>query len=101
MAALRAATAARRLAEMAASEDLAATVATAATRRYEWRLVALAAMPVLTERAAMAATELAATAATAAMAVTAAKRMGATRLVAVAAPELRSGRTIRWTLFVS
>src|SRR5438552_933728 len=69
MAARRAAMAARRLAEMAASEDLAATVATAATRRYQWRLVALAAMPVLTERAAMAATELEVTAAEGAMAV--------------------------------
>src|SRR5207237_9212426 len=89
MAALRAATAARRLAEMAASEDLAATVATAATRRYQWRLVALAAMPVLTERAAMAATELEVTAAMAAMAAMAGGVMGATRLVAVAATGLR------------
>src|SRR5947208_2371596 len=49
MAARRAAMAARRSEEMAALEDLAATVATAATRRYQWRLVATAAMPVLTE----------------------------------------------------
>src|SRR5205807_420111 len=101
MAALRAAMAARRLVAMAASEDLAATVATAATRRDHWRLVAPAAPAVRSERAAMAATELAATAATAVLVVTAATLMGATRLVALAAPELRSGRTIRWTLFVS
>src|SRR5438067_4185076 len=90
MAARRAATAARRLAEMAASEDLAATVATAATRRYQWRLVALAAMPVLTERAAMAATELEVTAAMAAMAALAGRPMAATGLVAMAATALGS-----------
>src|SRR5207249_3675269 len=101
MAALRAAMAARRSEEMVASEDLAAMAATAATRRDHWRLVAPAAMPVLAERAALAATELEVTAATAVTAVTAATLMGATRLLAMALLELRSGRTIRWTLFVS
>src|SRR5438552_8557200 len=90
MAALRAATAARRSEEMAALEDLAATVATAATRRYQWRLVALAAMPVLTERAAMAATEPEVMVAMAVTAVTAGQPMGAARLVAVAAGEFCS-----------
>ena|SRR5437868_8322354 len=90
MAALRAAMAARRLVEMAASEDLAALVATAATRRDHWRLVALAAMPVLSERAAMAATELEVTAATAAMAALAGQLMAAARLVAMAATEFCS-----------
>src|SRR5205807_4106683 len=94
--------AARRSAEMVASEDLAALAATAAL--VEWALVAAVAMavlPVLMERAAMAATELAVTAAMAVTAVTAATLMAALRLVAMAAPELRSGRTIRWTLFAS
>ena len=80
--------AARRLVEMVASEDLAALVATAATRRDHWRLVAPAAMPVISERAAMAATELEVTAATAVTAVTAATLMAATGLVAMAATAL-------------
>ena len=90
MAARRAATAARRSEEMAALEDLAATVATAATRRDQWRLVATAAMPVLAERAAMAASRLADLAALAVTAVTAATLMAATRLVATAAMEFWS-----------
>src|SRR5947208_13095866 len=90
MGALQAATAARRLVEMAASDYLAAMVATAATRRYRRRLVATAAMPVLVERAAMAATELAVMAATAAMAALGARVMAATPLVAVAETELCS-----------
>src|SRR5438874_3904079 len=90
MAALRAATAARRSEEMAALEDLAATVATAATRRYQWRLVATAAMPVLTERAAMAATEPEVMVAMAVAAVTVGRLMAAARLVAMAATEFCS-----------
>src|SRR6266704_2161725 len=90
MAALRAATAARRSEEMVAPEDLAATAATAATRRYRWRLVATAAMPALAERAAMAGTELEVTAATAAMAALVGQLMAAWRLVAMAATEFCS-----------
>src|SRR5438270_7173827 len=90
MAALRAAMAARRLVEMVASEDLAALAATAASWWTHRRLVATAALPVLAERAALAATELEVTAATAVTAVTAATRMAATRLVAMAATDFRS-----------
>src|SRR5437868_1117035 len=90
MAALRAATAARRSEEMAASEDLAASVARGVGRGGHWRLVAPAAMPVISERAAMAATELEVTAATAAMAALAGRLMAATRLVAMAATEFCS-----------
>src|SRR5437868_15392215 len=61
MAALRAAMAARRSEEMVALAALAALAAPAATWAAsswdQWRLVAPAAMPVLSERAAMAATE--------------------------------------------
>src|SRR5437016_9155808 len=85
MAALRAAMAARRSEEMVASEDLAAMVATAASWCYHRRLVATAAMPVLAERAALAATELEATAATAVTAAMAARLVAATRSVAKAA----------------
>src|SRR5438874_1909405 len=90
MAALRAATAARRLVEMVASEDLAALAATAASWCYQRRLVATAAMPVLAERAALAATEPEVTAATAVTAALAGRLMGATRLVAMAATEFCS-----------
>src|SRR5437870_3395513 len=90
MGARRAAMAARRSEEMAVSEDLAAMVAKAAARRYQWRLVATAAVPVLAERAALAATELEVTAATAAMAAVAGWLMAATRLVAMAAKEFCS-----------
>src|SRR5438105_14668413 len=92
MAALRAAMAALRLVEMVASEDLAALAATAASWWTHRRLVATAAMPVLAERAALAATELEVTAATAVTAALAGTLMAAARLVAMAAPELRSGR---------
>src|SRR5437879_315638 len=98
MGALRAATAARRSEEMAVSEDLAAMVAMAAARRYQWRLVATAAVPVLAERAALAATELEVTAATAVTAVRVARLMAPLRLAAMAAMEFRSGATSRWTL---
>src|SRR5438876_147515 len=57
--AVRAVTAARRPEEMASSEDLAAMVATAASWSSTSRSAALAAMPVLPERAALAATLLA------------------------------------------
>src|SRR2546427_330736 len=101
MAAWLAATAARRSQETAASEDLAAMAATAATRRNQWRLVATAALPAVSGRAAMAATELEVTAGTVVTAAPAGQLMAAPRLVAVAVLELRSGRTIRWTLLVS
>src|SRR5438477_214437 len=105
MAALRAAMAARRSEEMVALAALAALAAPAATGAAssgeQWRLVAPAAMPVLSERAAMAATEPEVRAGMAVTAVTAATLMAVARLVAMAAPELRSGRTIRWTLFAS
>src|SRR5437868_3540778 len=90
MAALRAAMAARRSEEMVASEDLAAMVATAASWCYHRRLVATAAMPVLAERAALAATELEATAATAVTVALAGRLVAATRLVAMAATEFCS-----------
>src|SRR5438105_12693172 len=90
MAALRAAMAARRSEEMVASEALAAMVATAASWCYHRRLVATAAMPVLAERAALAATELEATAATAATGALAARLMAATGLGAMAAAALGS-----------
>src|SRR5438132_2613619 len=90
MVGLEAGRVALRSVELAAPEDLAATVATAATRRDHWRLVAPAAMPVLSERAAMAATELEVTAGTAAMAALAGRLMAATRLVAMAATALCS-----------
>src|SRR5438445_6046494 len=86
----RGATGAQGPEEMAALEDLAATVATAAARRYQWRLVATAAMPVLTERAAMAATEPEVMVAMAVTAVTAGQLMAAARLVAMAATEFCS-----------
>src|SRR5438105_4199211 len=90
MAALRAATAARRSGEMAALEDLAATVATAATRRFQLRLLALAAMPVLTEWAATRRSSEVDRAVTAVTAATVGQLMAAARLVAMAATEFCS-----------
>jgi len=90
MAATAAVTAARRSAEMVASEDLAAMVATAAPCRSTTRSADLAAMPVLSERAALAATLLADRAVTAVTAATVGQLMAAARLVALAATEFWS-----------
>src|SRR5437667_7078536 len=79
----RAVTAARRPEEMAASEDLAGMVATAAPCWGTPRPAALAARPVIRERAALAATLLADLAARAVTAATVGRLMAAARLVAM------------------
>ena len=79
--------AARRSEEMVASEDLAAMVATAASWPRTLRSAALAAMPVLPERAALVATLLADLAALAVTAATVGRLMAAARLVAMAVLE--------------
>src|SRR5207253_341292 len=85
MAVRAAVTAARRPEALAASEDLAAMVATAASWPRTLRSAALAAMPVLPERAALVATLLADLAALAVTAATVGRLMAAARLVAMAA----------------
>src|SRR5437879_147791 len=94
MAALRAATAARRSEEMVALAALAALAAPAATWAAScwdrWRLVAPAAMPVLSVRAAMAATELEALPTRRSSDLTVGRLMAAARLVAMAATEFCS-----------
>ena len=99
MAALRAAMGARRSEEMpaseeklVASEDLAAMVATAAPCWGQSRSAALAAIPIISERAALVATLLADRAVLAVTAATAGTLMAATRLVALAVPDLCSAR---------
>src|SRR5438552_13386972 len=88
--------AARRSEEMAASGDSAAMVATAAACFCQSRSAALAALLVLPERVALAATLLGDRAATAVTAATVGRLMAASRLVAMAAMELRLGRVMRW-----
>src|SRR5438552_14694947 len=90
MAVLEAATAARRSAEMVSPEEMAAMVATAAACWGQPRSAAMAAMPVIPERAALAATLLADLAALAATAATVGRLMAAARLVAMAATEFWS-----------
>src|SRR5437667_12030495 len=82
-----AAMAATRLVDLASSEDLAVTVARAAKWGRTRRLAALAARPVVPERAALAATLLADRAETAVGAATAGTLMAAARLVAMAVLE--------------
>src|SRR5439155_9157898 len=77
-------TAARRSEEMAASGDLAAMVATAAACFCQSRSAALAALLVLPERVALAATLLGDRAATAVTAATVGRLMAALGLVGVA-----------------
>ena len=93
MAVLDAALAATRLEEMAASEDLAALVATAAKWSKTSRAEALAALPVIPERAALAATLLAVTAAMAVAAVTAVTLMAVARRVAMVVREAAMAAT--------
>src|SRR5438552_2305181 len=85
--ALLVAPAARRPAEMAAPEEMAAMVATAATCRSTSRSAAMAARPVIPERAALVATLLADLAAPAVTAATVGRLMAAARLVAMAVLE--------------
>src|SRR5438132_10502806 len=80
--------AARRSAEMAASEEMAAMVAPAAACRSTSRLAAMAALPVIPERAALAATRLADLAGKAGTAATVGRRM------AGAAPVAMAGRAV-------
>src|SRR5436853_447490 len=84
---LLAAPAARRSAEMAASEEMAAMVAPAASWSSTPRPAAMAALPVLPERAALVATLLADRAALAVTAATVGQLMAAARLVAMAVLE--------------
>src|SRR5439155_20418166 len=85
MAAVRlVASAAPRPEEMAASGEMAATVATAVAQTFKSRPAALAALPVISQRVALAATLLADRAATGATAATVGRLMAATRLVAMA-----------------
>ena len=87
MAVLEAVTAARRSEEMVSPEDLAAMVATAASWWDQPRSAALAALPVIPERAALVATLLADRAALAVTAATVVTLMAAARLVAMAVLE--------------
>src|SRR5438552_4053059 len=80
-------TAARRAEEMAGPEEMAAMVAAAASWRGTRRPAAMAAMPVIPERAALAAALLAVRAATAVTAATVGRLMAASRLVAMAVLE--------------
>ena len=70
-----------------ASDYLAAMVATAAACFSQPRSAALAAIPVVLERAALVATQLEVTEVTAVTAATVGRLMAATRLVAMAATE--------------
>src|SRR5438105_2757249 len=87
-------TAARRPEEMASSEEMAAMVATAAACWGQPRAEAMAAMPVIPERAALAATLLADLAALAATAATGGGLMAAAGWVAMAATEFWSGMEV-------
>src|SRR5438132_562265 len=89
---LLAAPAARRSAEMAASEEMAAMVAPAASWSSTPRPAAMAARPVIPEWAALAATLQAARAATAVTAATVGRLMAAARLVAMAVREVAAAR---------
>src|SRR5207302_2558591 len=80
-------TGARRMEEMAASEEMAARVATAATWSSTPRSAAMAARPVIPERAALVATLLADRPALAVTAALAGRLMAALRLVAMGAEE--------------
>src|SRR5438552_5478116 len=88
----RAVTAARRPAEMAASEESAGMAATAAPCWGTPRPAALAARPVIRERAALAATLLTDLAARAVTAATVGRLMAAARLVAMAVRALTAAR---------
>src|SRR5437016_2743031 len=87
VAVLEAVTAEMRSEEMASLEEMAAMVATAAAGWGQPRAEAMAARPVIPERAAPAATLLADLAALAATAATVGRLMAAARLVAMAVPE--------------
>src|SRR6266516_4571203 len=76
--------AARRPEEMAATGEMAATVATAAAQTFKSRSAAMAALPVISQPVALAATLLADRAATVATAATVGRLMAAARLVAMA-----------------
>src|SRR5207253_5300170 len=80
-------TAEMRSEEMVSLEEMAAMVATAAACWGQPRAEAMAARPVIPERAALAATLLADLAALAATAATVGRLMAAARLVAMAVPE--------------
>src|SRR5438477_4131013 len=88
MAVLEAAVAAVRSGDLAASEEMAAMVATAASWRGTRRAEAMAARPVIPERAALVATLLADRAAMAATAATVGRLMAASRFVAMAGLEV-------------
>src|SRR5438105_7592913 len=77
---------------MAGSEELAAMVAAAASWSSTPRAAAMAARPVLPERAALVATLLTEMAATAEMAATVGRLMAAARLVAMAVRVLTAAR---------